>query len=377
MIYTSIACNFDQGILSAALPLFEKERVEGLEWAFDTLFMLENIPEWFEDLLLTYGHQGRLVGHGVFFSVFSARWTPDQKKWLDRLRWLSQKYSFAHVTEHFGFMTGRNFHEGAPMSLPLTASTLAIGRDRLARIQDACNCPVGLENLAFAPSLQAVREHGHFLAELVESVNGFIILDLHNLYCQLHNFELHYEQLIGSYPLELVREIHISGGSWQSAPFNHSFQIRRDTHDDAVPDEVFDLLKKTIPRCPNLQFVVLEQIGNALHAPEQQAQYREDFMKMRRIVKHFERAMTRYGGQEKKAFLPVRKPISEQPVEDMKLYSEQRELASLLENAASYEALADALSASEIYHSAWEIEDWPPDMLETARLIARKWKRDA
>ena len=76
-IYASIACNLDGGILSAALPLFEVEKVEAIEWAFDTLFKYDQISDWFTNLVSEFSEQGRLVGHGVFFSLFSGRWSPE------------------------------------------------------------------------------------------------------------------------------------------------------------------------------------------------------------------------------------------------------------------------------------------------------------
>uniref|UniRef100_UPI003F71F370 multinuclear nonheme iron-dependent oxidase n=1 Tax=Dyadobacter sp. TaxID=1914288 RepID=UPI003F71F370 len=189
-IFSTIACNLDAHILQASIPLFEMEKVEAIEWSFDALFKVNVIPEWFTDFIKEFSDQNRLIGHGVYFSLFSGKWSAEQQNWLDQLGRLCGQFQFDHITEHFGFMTGDDFHKGAPLGIPFNASTLAIGKDRLARIQNACNCPVGLENLAFSYLLDEVKRHGEFLGQLVESVNGFIILDLHNLYCQCHNFDL-------------------------------------------------------------------------------------------------------------------------------------------------------------------------------------------
>jgi uncharacterized protein (UPF0276 family) len=94
---------------------------------------------------------------------------------------------------------GENFHYGAPLPSPYGASTLRIGQDRLSRIYDACRYPVGLENLAFSYLLDEVKHHGEFLEKLLDPVHGFLILDLHNLYCQLHNFAVPDEEFIAQY----------------------------------------------------------------------------------------------------------------------------------------------------------------------------------
>ena len=168
----------------------EESRVEAIEWSFDTLFNFQQIPGWFLSLLHAFSNEKRLIGHGVFFSLFSGKWTSSQNDWLDQLRKTSTDFHFDHITEHFGFMTGKDFHHGAPLNIPYSRVTRDIGKDRLKRIQDACACPVGLENLAFSYSLDEVKRHGQFLEELLHPVNGFIILDLHNLYCQIHNFSI-------------------------------------------------------------------------------------------------------------------------------------------------------------------------------------------
>jgi len=369
--FAALACNLDRNILLTCLPLFEAEKVEAVEWSFDTLFHFREIPPWFTELLQTFSQENRLVGHGVFFSLFSGKWLDAQQAWLDELKKLSATYRFDHITEHFGFMTGADFHTGAPISLPFTPTTLAIGRDRLARIYEACQCPVGLENLAFAYSIEEVKRHGEFLEQLLSPINGFIILDLHNLYCQLHNFGLDFADLIHLYPLDRVREIHISGGSWEDSPLRPGKPVRRDTHDDAVPQEVFQLLEQAIPLCPNLKFVVLEQLGTGLNTPASQLAFQQDFEVMSRIIQQ----SRDYSGHPANAFLPQTRPDTSQlPLESKDLEQQQRELSQILETAPNYEAAKNRLAASDLAHSAWNIESWEPAMLETAIRISQKWK---
>lgn len=371
-ICSSVACNLDANMLMTALPLFEAEKVQAIEWSFDTVFKQERLPEWFDELLRAFSDEGRLIGHGVFFSLFSGKWTRGQQAWLDRLETLAAEYSFDHVTEHFGFMTGADFHKGAPVSVPFTPSTLALGRDRLQRIQHACGCPVGLENLAFAYSLEEVKRHGDFLDQLLAPVNGFIILDLHNLYCQLQNFDLPLYELLPLYPLDRVREMHISGGSWRGSLTNPPRMIRRDTHDDAVPADVFGLLERTIGRCPNLKYVVLEQLGSGLDTEAQRSRFREDFLTMDRIVAGQNRTPAQRTGN---SFLPP-EPFLPGPVppEDPLLHAQQRQLSHILETAVDCGQAQQLLRASGLAHSGWQVEQWEPYMLETAMDIARKWK---
>ncbi|MGV3538966.1 MAG: DUF692 family multinuclear iron-containing protein [Rufibacter sp.] len=373
-VLSAIACNLDVDILSAAFPLLEEERVQALEWSFDALFQTKDIPSWFTDLINTFSQEKRLLGHGVFFSLFSGKWSEGQKSWLQQLRQLSRHYQFDHITEHFGFMTGKNFHHGAPLNVPFTSTTLAIGQDRLAHIQDACQCPVGLENLAFAYSVEEVKKHGEFLEKLVEPVNGFLILDLHNLYCQLHNFSVPFEEIIQLYPLGRVREIHISGGSWENSSVTPSRKIRRDTHDAQVPEDVFELLQRALPLCPNLKYVVLEQLGNGLKTAESKYLFYQDYLQLEKLVQQHNQTS---GLSQDRAlhFMPNAPVPLSRLVEDETLYREQIQLSQILEEATSYEEARNLLSTSSLAHSDWKLETWEPAMLETSIHLAQKWKK--
>ena len=371
-ILSATACNLDVNILAASLPLLEESRIEAIEWSFDALFRVKEIPPWFLELLTVYGEQKRLIGHGVFFSLFSGKWKKEQQQWLQQLRRTCALFHFDHITEHFGFMTGKDFHQGAPLSIPYSKTTLEIGRDRLKRMYDACECPVGLENLAFSYSIEEVKKHGSFLEELLEPVNGFIILDLHNLYCQLHNFNLSFEELIKLYPLDKVREIHISGGSWDDSLIEPGKRVRRDTHDDSVPEEVFRLLDLAIDRCPNLKYVVLEQLGNALETYESKTAFYNDFRSMQKIVQEKNQKAAILLTND---FLPLNFSLNKKVAEDEGLHQQQKELSAILEIAGSYEQAMGQLKKSSLAQSDWHVETWKPYMLEAAMRIAQKWKK--
>lgn len=369
-IHSTLACNLDKDILLAALPLLAAEKVEAIEWSFDALFKTRNIPAWFVDLLRTYSQAQRLIGHGIFFSLFSGRWSPEQQQWLNHLKRITNEFNFEHITEHFGFMTGENFHQGAPISVPYNERTLALGQDRLKRMYEACQRPVGLENLAIAYSTAEVQQHGEFLEALLSPINGFIILDLHNFYCHLHNFEENFDQLIQSYPLHMVREIHISGGSWQNSEWFDDKKVRRDTHDDGVPEEVFDLLQKTILLCPNLKYVVLEQLGVGLKTDGQKSRFQKDFLRMDEIV---QQSIPREKVQND--FLPKQKIELTEIIEDECFHQQQMQLSAILENAVDMPSAQKLLMNSALAKTDWKVEEWKPHMLDAVIQIAQKWKK--
>jgi uncharacterized protein (UPF0276 family) len=264
------------------LPLFRPGEVEVLEWSFDTAWDGVELPHWAGELLNEFAHEGRLLGHGVTFSPLSGAWSDREDEWLDRFARELGERRYRHVSEHFGFIGGGDFHRSAPLPVPLTDATAEVGRARIERLAAAADCPVGLENLAFAFGRQDVFEQGAFLERLLAPVDGFLLLDLHNIYCQLHNFNLRPMDLLSTYPLARVRELHVSGGSWSWSNGSPT-PIRRDTHDDRVPDEVFELVEMALQCCPHVEAVILERLPGTL-APADDRQFRRDFSRLHKLV---------------------------------------------------------------------------------------------
>jgi uncharacterized protein len=93
------------------------------------------------------------------------------------------------------------------------------------------------------------------------------------------------DELIAAYPLERVRELHVSGGSWSEHPTGSGSMVRRDTHDGAVPQEVFAAIPGAIAKCKNLQAIILERLGGTLHSsPNEASQFRDDFLRLKQLV---------------------------------------------------------------------------------------------
>ena len=269
----------------AQLPLFADGLVEAIEWTIDTEFE-GSVPDWVEALLDHYGSAGALYAHGVQYSPLSGVFEARQSRWLERASRALGRRPYRHLSEHFGFTTVPGLARGTPLPVPFVPGAVAIGRERLVSLQEAASgAPVGLENLALAMSRDDVFVHGEFLDQLLEPTDGFLLLDLHNLYCQAQNFDVSADELVRAMPLHRVREIHVSGGSWSAVntpagprPF------RRDTHDGAIPSDVFAMLAFALPRCPRLEVVFVERLGQTLQESGEVGRYREDYQRVRAIV---------------------------------------------------------------------------------------------
>jgi uncharacterized protein (UPF0276 family) len=346
--------------VSAILPLLQNNSIEVMEWSFDTLYHTHE-PEWLRDLLNFYAENSRLIGHGVYYSLFDARWTERQEEWLKQLKEEVSLRKYNHITEHFGFMNTENFHQGVPLPVSLHSKTLQIGKDRLYRLQETVNIPVGIENLAFSFSIEDVKEQGTFLDQLTEDTNGFLILDLHNIYCQSCNFEAGMQEIIDLYPLDKVKEIHLSGGSWQESVYGKK-QVRRDTHDDIIPEEILSVFPSVMAQCPNLEYIIIERLGHTLKTEEERNNFLEDFNKVRTIIETSDLKL-----KEKSNWCKKEMKLPEKPLEDLLLYEEQSKLTRLLYDNAEVEAVKD-----QDFHY-FKTENWDSEMILTAQNIIKKW----
>jgi uncharacterized protein len=275
----------------AALPLFEAEQVGALEWSLDLGWGPNGVPDWAELLLGAYGEAGRLYAHGVEFSLLSGKLEDRQRRWLARVERECRARRFVHFTEHYGFMTAGRFDNGTPLPCPYTPEVVALGRERIELVRAAVGVPLGLENLAFAFGQQDVEDQPRFIEDLLAPSGGFLLLDVHNLFCQAINYGFDPIELMERYPLGRVRELHVAGGTWsqpKSDPLGRPF--RRDGHDGHVPGDVFPLVAAALERCPSLEVIILEHTDNHLNDDRALAQYRADFHRLRELVAEAGRA---------------------------------------------------------------------------------------
>ncbi len=284
MVHVGLSLMFEAGWSQATLPAFEAGEIDALEYSFDMGWSDAGRPAWADALLSHFGDAGRLWGHGVTMSPFSVE--PAQREdWLTRARLDCARWKMRGVSEHVGFMEAGELDGGAPLPVPYGRGAVTTAVQSLRALADAVGVAVGLENLALALSPRDVDDQGPMLTEILDAVDGYLVLDLHNLWCQATNFDTDAHTLLATYPLARARCIHVSGGNW-SAPgdFGLTRSFRRDTHDHAVPRPVLDLLDDALARCPGVEVVIVERLGPTLGTPRDQAELRADVAAVREIV---------------------------------------------------------------------------------------------
>ncbi len=376
----------------AALPLFAEGLVEVLEWSFDTVWEhgdgrpARPMPAWAEALIDHYASEGQLLGHGVHFSMLSAVFEERQARWLEDLARETTRRPYRRISEHYGFMTTPSFARGAPLPMPRSDAMMRIGRDRLARIRAALStpCPIGIENLALAWSRDEALAHGRVLADLLGDPDGdgasdFIVFDVHNAYCQIVNFGLDAEALLASYPADRVRQIHVSGGSdrpaWPPIASSHpkkSDVVRRDTHDERVPEPVFALLDASLRRFANVDVVTLERLGGTITATTEGEQLRADYLRVREICAHAKSSLVERAESFTRA--PANEATESSATESSLAALQDALLMLLLEPSLDEATLHARLRADPVFAPLLAID---PDRrsLGIAEQIVQRWTR--
>jgi len=271
--------------IQTALPLLESGEVQCLEHTLESQSAKRFLPGTL-DLLREFSKNGKLTGHSLDFPLLSAGQVSAAEETFQKHygNFTKEGLAYTQLSAHFGFVQSDRFQTGAPLPMPLTPELEVHFVGQLKKLSSCVDCPAGVENLALTTSHQEAREMGPFMARVLEQVpKSFLLLDLHNLYCASLNHKIDFIELLKSYPLDRVTEIHLSGGSESHA--KHPLgAFRRDTHDGRVPTEFFNLLTEALPHLKNLKFAILEQLPQALRNKTAQNGFQTDFKIMKQMV---------------------------------------------------------------------------------------------
>jgi uncharacterized protein (UPF0276 family) len=101
------------------------------------------------------------------------------------------------------------------------------------------------------PTDPEIGNESGFLQAVTKNSGCYLLLDLHNLYCNAVNLQFDAQEVINRLPLDRVIEIHVAGGSWRDG-------FWMDAHDGRVPEPVWKLLEYVLPIAPNVAGVVFE-----------------------------------------------------------------------------------------------------------------------
>ncbi|HEU4771505.1 MAG TPA: DUF692 family protein, partial [Candidatus Udaeobacter sp.] len=150
-----------------------------------------------------------VVVHGVELSIGSAHGL--NNAYLNMLDSFQKEWPFVWHSEHLGFQTiaGDNdarLEIGVPLPMPATVEAVELVAERSANILKRYDVPFLLENPAhYFSDLPADPEIGNeykFLSAFTQKSGCYLLLDLHNLYCNAVNHHFDAREVIDSLPLD-------------------------------------------------------------------------------------------------------------------------------------------------------------------------------
>ena len=159
----------------------------------------------------------------------------DIKQFLDDVN--CQMYSF-----HLSFAKCDNAHLYELLPIPFTEDAANHVAEKIKRVQDFLNRPVGIENSSYYATAIPEMEEVEFINKVIEKADCKMLLDVNNVYVNAFNHKYDAKKFINDLPLEKVLYIHMAG----HLQVNEDTII--DTHGEPIIDPVFDLFEWTIAK---------------------------------------------------------------------------------------------------------------------------------
>ncbi|WP_236549550.1 DUF692 domain-containing protein [Novosphingobium sp. TCA1] len=178
--------------------------------------------------------------HGVSMSIGSADGVrPD---YLERLKTLADRVDPLWVSDHLSWSRIEHVNSHDLLPLPFTEEALDTVCANIHHVQDVLERPLVLENpstyLTFADDQMP---EWAFLTEMTRRTGCYLLLDVNNIYVSGTNNGFDPYEYLAGVPADRVRQVHLAG---------HSQGRHRliDTHDQPVPDLVWELFGRIYPR---------------------------------------------------------------------------------------------------------------------------------
>ncbi len=224
------------------------------------------------------------VAHGVAFSLGSARPDPLRRaRWLRRIAADHAIFDFRWYTDHLGAteLAGRNLT--LPLAVPLVPAAARATAASFRALQTVVP-DVGCENSVFYFHVGDPLAEPAFLRDVLSAPRTHLLLDLHNVWTNARNLGFDPWEYVARLPLEKVIEIHVSGGADSDPAWLPSrATLRLDAHDSAVPEEVWTLVERVLPLCPNLRGLTLERMEGTVDV-EDVAVLRDELRRARGLL---------------------------------------------------------------------------------------------
>ncbi len=181
-----------------------------------------------------------VVPHGVRLSLGGAE--PVEPARVEHLAECARLLGAPMVSEHIAFVRAGGVEAGHLLPIPRSREAVDAVVANVRRTQAALDVPIALEPIAAIfdwPDDEL--DEGAFLTEILERTGALLLLDVANVYANALNRGGDPAALFDRIPLERVAYVHVAGGAEHDG-------IYHDTHTDAVPQPVLDLVAELCAR---------------------------------------------------------------------------------------------------------------------------------
>lgn len=199
-----------------------------------------------------------IIPHSIGLSIGTAH--RFNRQHLDQIEKWHAWFDFPWHSDHLAYNLAEHgvdeINAGVTIPLPRDRETLESLAPRVAQVQERLPVPFLLENNVYFFDFPAAEyTDAQFLNALCETTGCGLLLDLHNVYTNCRNHGTDPYRLLDEINLDQVLELHVAGGMEYEGYY-------LDAHSGPMPEEVWELLRRTLPRCPNLGGVTFELLGS-------------------------------------------------------------------------------------------------------------------
>ncbi|MEH6443939.1 MAG: DUF692 domain-containing protein [Oceanospirillaceae bacterium] len=181
-----------------------------------------------------------MVMHGVSMSIGST--DPLDYTYLKQLKALAERVEPQWISDHLCW-TGQNqvnLHDLMP--LPYTREAINHVAARIREVQDFLGRQLVIENVSsYVTYREDEMTEWDFIGEVTKAADCHLLLDVNNVYVSARNHGFDPLDYISALPISAVRQLHLAGHTDYG-----SYVV--DTHDQPVPDPVWDLAVKVFER---------------------------------------------------------------------------------------------------------------------------------
>jgi len=181
-----------------------------------------------------------IVPHGVRLSLGGAE--PVDPARVRHLAQCARTLSAPLVSEHIAFVRSGATEAGHLLPVPRSRDAVAAIVDNVRRTQAELPVPIALEPIATLVEWPDDElSEADFITEILAGTDAMLLLDVANVYANARNRGEDPTDLLDRLPLERIAYVHVAGGAEHDGLYH-------DTHTDAVPEAVLDLLAQLCRR---------------------------------------------------------------------------------------------------------------------------------